>query len=188
MAARSHPNVVAAQRWLNNFWHPSSAEENQEFMKGVVLDQPLSYADRFRIRNPDRNEKWTFFPPHIDGEHSCVTKPFFPDDRTLGAPKVAQLNDGRTPLCANALKGSFRGTGSHSMSSTISLICGLSNRSSDAFTLDGRVHALTDLYGRPNQCSVWRTWQGWLSMRCDPAPLIVHSGADAFIDQLDWSR
>ena len=44
-------------------------------------------------------------------------------------------------------------------------ICGLLNCYSDAFTLDGRVNALTDLYGRPNQSSAWRTWQGWLSMR-----------------------
>jgi len=46
--------------------------------------------------------------------------------------------------------------------------CRLLYRSSDAFTLDGRVDALTDLYGQPDQCSVWRTWQGWLSMRCVP--------------------
>lgn len=37
-------------------------------MKGVDLDQPLSYADRFRIRNPDRDQKWQIHMPHIDSE------------------------------------------------------------------------------------------------------------------------
>ena len=42
-------------------------------MKGVDLDQPLTYADRFRIRKADKNDKWTFLGPHIDGEYPCVT-------------------------------------------------------------------------------------------------------------------
>ena len=77
MAARSHPNVVATQKWLNRFWHPSSDGENQDFMKDVDLDEPLAYADRFRIRKADKNDKWTFLSPHIDGKHPCVTENSF---------------------------------------------------------------------------------------------------------------
>ena len=47
-------------------------------MKDVDLDQPLSYADRFRIRKADKNDKWTFLTPHIDGKHPCVTDTSFP--------------------------------------------------------------------------------------------------------------
>ena len=32
------------------------------------------------------------------------------------------------------------------------------------FQIGGRLIALTDKYNRPNQASVFRTWQGWLAM------------------------
>ena len=54
-------------------------------------------------------------------------------------------------------------------------LCGLLNCSSDAFTLDGRINAETNLYRRANQCSVWRTWQGWISMRCVYRSSIIDS-------------
>jgi hypothetical protein len=54
-------------------------------MKGVVLDQPLSYADRFRIRNADKNDKWTFLSPHIDSKNSCVMDTSFTQGRTPDA-------------------------------------------------------------------------------------------------------
>ncbi|KZW03489.1 DUF1479-domain-containing protein [Exidia glandulosa HHB12029] len=34
----------------------------------------------------------------------------------------------------------------------------------DAFDIDGRIVAQSDLYDRPNQASVFRTFQGWLAM------------------------
>ena len=96
VAARSHPNVVAAQKWLNRFWYPSPAGGNKGFMKGVSLDQPLSYADRFRIRNADKNDKWTFLGPHIDSKHPCVTETSLPKDK---AP------DGLTPSWLDGTMG-----------------------------------------------------------------------------------
>ena len=61
-------------------------------MKGVVLDQPLSYADRFRIREANSNRKWTFLGPHIDSKYSCVTETSFPEGRTPDAFVFRWLN------------------------------------------------------------------------------------------------
>ena len=38
-------------------------------------------------------------------------------------------------------------------------------REHDPFSLEGRLDARSSLYGRPNQCSIFRTFQGWLSIR-----------------------
>ena len=59
--ARSHPNVLASQDWLNSLYHvaPSANKESP-------LDKPLVYADRLRIRHPGP-ERWLAHPPHIDG-------------------------------------------------------------------------------------------------------------------------
>lgn len=58
--ARSHPNVLATQDWLNSLYHvPHTVDENES-----SLDTPLAYADRLRIRHPGR---WFSHPPHIDG-------------------------------------------------------------------------------------------------------------------------
>lgn len=43
LEARSHPNVLAAQRAMNLVWTADEADP-------VVLNQPVSYADRLRIR------------------------------------------------------------------------------------------------------------------------------------------
>jgi len=61
--ARSHPNVLAASTWLNHLYHQSTSES--EKVEGVQLDQPLAYADRFRIRRAGL--RWGFHIPHIDG-------------------------------------------------------------------------------------------------------------------------
>ncbi|TRM65073.1 hypothetical protein BD626DRAFT_240198 [Schizophyllum amplum] len=37
-------------------------------------------------------------------------------------------------------------------------------RKHDPYDLTSRLHAKTSMYGRPNQCSVLRTFQGWLAM------------------------
>ncbi|KZV72639.1 DUF1479-domain-containing protein [Peniophora sp. CONT] len=37
-------------------------------------------------------------------------------------------------------------------------------RDHDAYDLEGRIHARSSMYGRPNQASVFRTYQGWLAM------------------------
>jgi hypothetical protein len=61
LEARSHPNVLAAQKWLNSLYHSKGAVTSP-----VSLSTPLSYADRFRIREPS-SFQWTAHPPHIDG-------------------------------------------------------------------------------------------------------------------------
>jgi hypothetical protein len=60
--ARSHPNMLKTQTFLNQLYHakPGTA------MEGVDLATPLTYADRFRIRHP--GGAWGFHPPHIDGQ------------------------------------------------------------------------------------------------------------------------
>jgi len=73
--ARSHPNVLAATVWLNNLYRSQVAEtdnskDNEQLantMKGVDLNTPLSYADRFRIRKPGSRWNLEFNPPHVDG-------------------------------------------------------------------------------------------------------------------------
>ncbi len=43
LAARSHPNMLAAHKALNNVWTAAADD-------AVVLGEPISYADRLRIR------------------------------------------------------------------------------------------------------------------------------------------
>ncbi|WVQ70477.1 uncharacterized protein L199_008704 [Kwoniella botswanensis] len=57
--ARSHPNVLKTQTWCNNLYTHSSDNEP------VDLNTPLTYIDRFRIRQP--GFAWGAHPPHIDG-------------------------------------------------------------------------------------------------------------------------
>jgi len=64
--ARSHPNVLAVTAWLNNFYHQPVGSES-EWIKGLSLDDSLSYADRFRIRHPGPASIWNFLSPHMDG-------------------------------------------------------------------------------------------------------------------------
>jgi hypothetical protein len=58
-AGRSHPNSLAVQRALLKFWHDDSDSSN-------AFQEPLSYADAFRIRTPKSDGVFTL-PPHIDG-------------------------------------------------------------------------------------------------------------------------
>ena len=57
---------MGATTWLNNLYHvPEAGTASQDVLKGVDLNTPLSYADRFRIRHP--GVQWEAHPPHIDG-------------------------------------------------------------------------------------------------------------------------
>ena len=59
VAARAHPNVLNVQKWCNNLYtHSDEAEP-------VDLDAPLTYVDRFRMRQP--GFAWGAHPPHMDG-------------------------------------------------------------------------------------------------------------------------
>jgi hypothetical protein len=59
IVARTHPGLVNTQRALLSFWHAS--DPNSE----ISLVQPISYFDRFRIREPGP-AGWSL-GPHIDG-------------------------------------------------------------------------------------------------------------------------
>ena len=56
--ARSHPNLLKAQRFLLSFWH--SKDPN-----ALVSTEPIVYADRLRMRQPG-DAKFAL-GPHIDG-------------------------------------------------------------------------------------------------------------------------
>ncbi|KAL4925169.1 uncharacterized protein BDV17DRAFT_284146 [Aspergillus undulatus] len=57
--ARSHPNMLETQRFLQRLWHSSDPNAR------ISTRNPLSYADRLRIRQPG-DGKFTL-GPHIDG-------------------------------------------------------------------------------------------------------------------------
>ncbi|KAI9375756.1 hypothetical protein BJX61DRAFT_531345 [Aspergillus egyptiacus] len=57
--ARSHPNMLETQRFLQRLWHSSDPNTR------ISTRNPLSYADRLRIRQPG-DSKFTL-GPHIDG-------------------------------------------------------------------------------------------------------------------------
>ncbi|KAK0494059.1 hypothetical protein EDD18DRAFT_1403122 [Armillaria luteobubalina] len=59
--ARAHPNMLKASTWLNQIYHYDGELERD----GVDLSEPLSYADRLRMRHP--GVQWDIHPPHIDG-------------------------------------------------------------------------------------------------------------------------
>ncbi|KAJ5819759.1 hypothetical protein N7474_005350 [Penicillium riverlandense] len=56
--ARSHPNMLATQSWMNQLY---SADADQK----IDLSVPLSYCDRVQIRPP--GDKQFGLPPHVDG-------------------------------------------------------------------------------------------------------------------------
>ncbi|KAL4889772.1 hypothetical protein BDV59DRAFT_210063 [Aspergillus ambiguus] len=59
MRARTHPNVLDAQRFLMGFWH----SDNPDAM--ISPSHPLIYADRLRIRQP--GDAGFALGPHVDG-------------------------------------------------------------------------------------------------------------------------
>jgi uncharacterized protein YbaR (Trm112 family) len=59
LAARSHPNMIATQKFLMSFFH--SLDANAQ----CSTQQPLTYADRLRIRQP--GDAGFALGPHVDG-------------------------------------------------------------------------------------------------------------------------
>ena len=60
VAARQHPNMYKLQKALLRIWHTSGQSEVD-----VDLEQPVTYIDRLRIRQP--NDSLVRQLPHIDG-------------------------------------------------------------------------------------------------------------------------
>jgi hypothetical protein len=103
----------------------ASADPKDE-KSAVDLNTPLSYADRFRLRQPGGD--WTAHPPHVDGG-------------SIERWQADSLRD----CFSDILSGNWR--------------------AHDPYALKPRVQGRSSLYGRPNQSSVFRTFQGWLAMR-----------------------
>ncbi|KAF8341047.1 hypothetical protein F5887DRAFT_888290 [Amanita rubescens] len=59
LAARTHPNAIATQRFLLSLWHKSDPSSL------VDLSNPISYFDRLRFRQPGDNK--FSLGPHVDG-------------------------------------------------------------------------------------------------------------------------
>jgi hypothetical protein len=148
--ARSHPNLLAATVWLNNLYHIQVNSENNEqltnTMKGVDLNIPLSYADRFRIRKP--GVSWDYHPPHIDGVCRILRAiPFsHPGYHYSLGGMIERWED---PFFRKCFENIFNGNW----------------KNHDPYALEGRLNARTSLHGRGDQSSVFRTFQGWLAMR-----------------------
>lgn len=93
----------------------------------ISLTEPLSYADRLRIRQP--GDATFALGPHIDG----------------GSVERWEPNGyGRGGVYNKVFEGNWEGY--------------------DPWDASGRVDAVNNLYDGLGACSMFRMWQGWLSM------------------------
>ncbi|KAF7502225.1 hypothetical protein GJ744_006430 [Endocarpon pusillum] len=117
--ARSQPNVLSTQQFLQTLWHSSDPDSQ------ISTTYPLTYADRFRIRNP---------------------------------------GDGRFALGPHTDGGSLERWEDPEYSRVYQMIFGGHWEQYDAFDAKHRIHAKMDLYNGAGACSMFRFFQGWLSM------------------------
>jgi len=97
--ARSHPNVLAASAWLNQLYHvPAARSSNSAAQPEDYRPDPLSYADRFRIRRAGGN--WDYHRPHVDGE-SIYPRTIFQGFDTISWLQAEALSGGRIPSLEN---------------------------------------------------------------------------------------
>ncbi|KAF4508054.1 hypothetical protein G6O67_004486 [Ophiocordyceps sinensis] len=122
LKARSHPSLLRLQKHLLSFlWHTSSPTAQ------ISLANPLSYADRLRIRQP--GDASFALGPHMDGG---------------SVERWERDGYGRGGVYDGIFEGSWE--------------------THDAWDASGRVDAVNNLYDGLGACSVFRMWQGWLSM------------------------
>ncbi|KAH6653340.1 hypothetical protein BKA67DRAFT_520038 [Truncatella angustata] len=121
LKARSHPNLLKAQKALMSFWHLSNPESP------ISLTQPLAYADRLRIRQPG-DAKFAL-GPHIDGG------------------SVERWEENGYGL-GNVYDKIFAGRWEEY----------------DPWDASTRVPAVMNNYDGLGACSMFRMFQGWLSM------------------------
>lgn len=117
--ARSHPSVLSTQKFLQTLWHSSEPTSK------ISTTHPLTYADRFRIRNPG-DAKFAL-GPHTDG---------------------GSLERWEDPEYSKVYQKIFQGRWEEY----------------DAFDAKHRINAKMDLYNGAGACSMYRFFQGWLSM------------------------
>lgn len=122
LKARSHPSLLRVQRRLMSLaWHASSPAAP------ISLANPLSYADRLRIRQP--GDAAFALGPHIDGG---------------GVERWESNGYGRGAVYDAVLEGNWE--------------------AHDPWDVGGRIDVVNNLYDGQGACSVFRMWQGWLSM------------------------
>ncbi|KAI1799419.1 DUF1479-domain-containing protein [Daldinia bambusicola] len=121
LRARAHPNLLKVQTALMKLWRTSDPASP------ISMSQPLSYADRLRIRQPgDANFA---LGPHIDG----------------GSVERWELNGyGRGGVYDKIFEGAWE--------------------EYDPWDASTRVSAVVDNYNGLGACSMFRMFQGWLSM------------------------
>jgi len=119
--ARSHPNLIKAQRFLMEFWH--SKDPNALISSG----HPTIYADRLRMRLP--GDSRFALGPHVDGG-SCERW----EEEGYGRGKVYDAI--------------FRGKW----------------EDFDPWESSCRLPVVNDMYQGVGACSVFRMFQGWLSL------------------------
>ncbi|KAM5537853.1 hypothetical protein V8D89_008495 [Ganoderma adspersum] len=119
--ARTHPALIATQEYLLSLWHTSVPDT------GVSVRTPISYFDRFRIRDPGPSV--FTLGAHIDG---------------------GSIERWEDPAFRSVWKRVLEG--------------GDAWKLHDSFDISPRLDAVQDLYNAPNQCSIFRPWQGWTAL------------------------
>lgn len=119
VAARSHPNLLSTQKFLQSLWYSSDSASQ------LSTAHPLTYADRLRIRSPG-DVKFTL-GPHIDSGSL----------ERWEDPEYAKVYE-------RILQGDWE--------------------SYDPYDAKHRINAKMDLYNGAGACSMFRCFQGWLSM------------------------
>jgi hypothetical protein len=119
--ARSHPNLIKAQRFLMEFWH--SKDPNAL----ISSSHPMIYADRLRMRMPG-DAKFAL-GPHVDGG-SCE--------------RWEPEGYGRGKVYEEIWKGNWENY--------------------DPWESSCRLPVVADLYQGVGACSMFRMYQGWLSL------------------------
>ncbi|KAM5527655.1 hypothetical protein FOXYSP1_20017 [Fusarium oxysporum f. sp. phaseoli] len=122
LKARGHPSLLHIQKQLMSLlWQSSSPSTN------ISLANPVSYADRLRIRQP--GDAGFALGPHIDG--GSVER-WEPDGY------------GRGGVYDKIFDGNWE--------------------SFDPWDVSTRVDAVNNKYDGAGPCTMFRMWQGWLSM------------------------
>nr|POE66139.1 uncharacterized protein ybiu [Quercus suber] len=119
--ARSHSNLIKAQRFLMEFWH--SKDEHAP----ISSSHPTIYADRLRMRSPG-DAKFAL-GPHVDGG-SCE--------------RWEESGYGRGKVYDSIWQGKWEDY--------------------DPWESSCRLPVISDLYQGVGACSMFRMFQGWLSM------------------------
>ncbi|KAK4891320.1 hypothetical protein LTR27_010123 [Elasticomyces elasticus] len=119
--ARSHPNLIKAQRFLMEFWHSKDPDAL------ISSSHPVIYADRLRMRQPG-DAKFAL-GPHVDGG-SCE--------------RWEEEGYGRGHVHDSIWQGKWE--------------------EYDPWESSCRLPVISDMYQGVGACSMYRMFQGWLSM------------------------